>query len=203
MKIIPYTAITGGYEPPRTDIKCFTGEGLFVNPVMEAKIYKILPHKFLDCDVSVWMDGNISLNIPVEQLVEEWLTDKIDIALFKHPERVNIFEEFKVLKEQPRLRNNEKLMSRLDEQRDRYRRTIYTPPLCECGVMIRRHSERMKSFNNMWWSEICRWTERDQVSFPIVELYYSFRFNHPDNILVKRIEGNVRNHPYFTYHRAH
>ena len=59
-----YTAIVGGKDPIRTDIKCFTDYDQFRRPVMNAKIFKILSHKFIDTDLSIWVDGNIKLLIP-------------------------------------------------------------------------------------------------------------------------------------------
>src|SRR5437667_162402 len=85
MNIQVYTAITGKKDALRDDIKNFQDSDFdkFTSPVMNAKIFKILPHKFLDCDISVWIDGNIFLKIPVEQLVDEFLGGN-DMALFRH-----------------------------------------------------------------------------------------------------------------------
>mgnify|MGYP001594007035 CR=1 FL=1 len=82
-KIECYSSIEGQKDKARTDIRVFSGYDKFVSPVLNSKIYKILPHKFLDCDISVYMDGNITLKVPLEQVVEEWLGDN-DIAFFRH-----------------------------------------------------------------------------------------------------------------------
>jgi hypothetical protein len=80
MKIETYTSIFGEKDPYRSDIKVFKDFNKFTTPVMNAKIYKILPHKWVDCDVSIWIDGNIYLNVSPEQLVEEFLMDE-DMAV--------------------------------------------------------------------------------------------------------------------------
>jgi hypothetical protein len=72
-KIVVYTAIEGGKDTPRNDIAVFSGYAKFTSPVMNAKFYKVLPHKFLDYDICIWVDGNIFLNVPPEQLISEWL----------------------------------------------------------------------------------------------------------------------------------
>ena len=50
----------------------------------------------------------------------------------------------------------------------------------------------MERFNNAWWSEICRWSSRDQLSFPYVLSKFP-------KLKINVIEGNARNHPYFKY----
>jgi hypothetical protein len=40
--------------------------------------------------------------------------------------------------------------------------------LCECGLIIRRHTKAVAQFNDAWWSEYCRHSVRDQISFMFV-----------------------------------
>ena len=48
-KINIYTSITGDKDSSRIDdVKLFTGEKKFIEPVMEAKIYKVLAHQFIE-----------------------------------------------------------------------------------------------------------------------------------------------------------
>ena len=77
-----YTALSGDIDDPRTDIKCFSVNE-YTDNRMNAKAPKILSHKFIHSDISIWTDANIWLQIPVEKLVEEWL-DGYDMAVFKH-----------------------------------------------------------------------------------------------------------------------
>jgi hypothetical protein len=183
-----YTAITGGKDPERNDIKCFTAYSEFKRPVMNAKIYKILAHKYLDTDISIWLDGNIFLLIPKEQLVKEFLGDA-DMAVWKHPDRDCLYEEGKAVKG-----IGGDYTWKVDEQLLHYRKNGFpdNAGLYECGVIIRRHSKRMEEFNEAWWKELCDWSCRDQISFP-----YVLR-DFPD-LKIKVNEGNVRNHPYFSY----
>ena len=185
-----YTSIVGNKDNPREDkIKCFTGEGKFIEPVMEAKIYKVLAHQFIDADYSIWVDGNIELLIPPEQLVEEWLGDKYDIALWKHFGRDCLYDEANVCKI---LFSNQKLI--IDEQIKHYEEEKFPKKqgLAECNVIVRKHNKKIEKFNNAWWSEICRWSSRDQLSFPYVLSKFP-------KLKINVIEGNARNHPYFKY----
>jgi len=92
-----YTAITGDKDFPRKDIKVFSEYNEFKRPVMNAKIYKILAHQYIDEDISVWLDGNLFLKIPEEQLVKEFLGDA-DMAIFKHPDRDCVYDEAEAAK---------------------------------------------------------------------------------------------------------
>jgi hypothetical protein len=182
-----YTAITGGKDQPRDDIKCFTDYDKFVKPVMNAKIYKILSHQFIDADISIWVDGNIKLLIPKEQLVKEWLGDA-DMAVWKHFGRDCIYEEAAAAKG---LFEENVVKEDIDKQIEHYRKIGFPQHagMGECNVIIRRHTPEVIAFNNAWWSEICRWSQRDQLSFPVVL----------KDLKVNFIEGNVRNHQWFEY----
>lgn len=165
--VIPYTAIVGNY-PPRPDVKCFGNRELFRSNVMEAKIYKVLAHLFMECDYSIWMDANIYLNAEPEAIVEALLGDN-DIALFMHPWRKRWDEESFFIQCWGKTRDNIMITRYLAEQETHYKARGLGEKvrLHECGIIIRRHNDRVKAFNNTWWAEICRWHERDQVTFPI------------------------------------
>lgn len=166
--ITVYTAITGNKDNQRDDIKVFSQYDKFTEEVMNAKIYKILPHKFLDCDISIWIDGNIFLTIPPEELVEEWLKDA-DIAVVARQNNRHLKWELWAL-EQLHGSTKPKLVSEAQEQFDYYKKNGIDEckKMAKCGVIIRRHTNRVNEFNEAWWAEICRWSSRDQVSFPVV-----------------------------------
>jgi hypothetical protein len=155
----------------------------FKEPRRNAKIHKVLPHLYVDTDISIWLDANISLNVSPEELVKLWLGDD-DIAVCKHFERTCIYEEGEVCKtyqlDDPRL---------IDEQMSRYKKNGYPENngLAECGVIIRRHTPQINRLNEKWWAEICRGSSRDQLSFA-----YCF----PE---YKAIEANARYNPLFNY----
>lgn len=161
--MILYTAISGNKDPLRTDIKCFTEYDKFNKPVLNAKIYKVLPYQFLDTDISVWMDGNEFPLIGEDKMLE-FLGDN-DIALFPHEFRSSVFEEIEAIKYfyPEHWTMVEKYKHRLLKLgfEDRY-------GLGHCGILIRRHNDRTRKFCDMWWSEITSHCTRDQISFPYV-----------------------------------
>ncbi len=122
---------------------------------------KILSHQFIDTEYSIYIDGNISLVKPPEGLVKKYLKEH-DIALFKHNLRDCIYNEaMKCAKAQ--LDDPEVII----EQVSTYEKRGYGKHkgLCECGVILRRNTPKVRELENAWWSEYCRHSVRDQISF--------------------------------------
>jgi len=190
-KIITYTSITNQKDLPRTDITILSGYDKFVSPVMNSKVYKILAHKFLECDISIWVDGNIYLLRSPERLVKEWLGNN-DIALFRHYKSKNLDWELKWIKYKFNRRSEVSLEAA--QQVEHYKK-LGEPSQAEMamgGVIIRRHNPIVERFNEAWWAEICRWGQRDQLSLPMVLRQF------PD-LKINRIDGNIKVHPYLRY----
>ena len=159
---------------------------------MNAKIYKVLAHKYLDCDISVWVDGNMFLNIPVEQLVAECLGES-DMAVFRHNHSSSMDYEMKWIKYVWRSRDR-KVYEEAIKQVEHYKELglTDTAKMAMCGMLIRRHIPIVNNFNEAWWAEICRWGQRDQLSFPIViQRFPELKINY--------INKNVKNNPYMRY----
>ncbi len=192
-----YTAIAGDYPIKRTDIQCFAPAGIFQRSVMEAKRYKVLPHMFLDDDVTIWLDGNISLRADPQDVAEQ-LLGPADIALFHSPYRQTVWDEFDVLQSDPRF-DIPYLQTQLAAQRKAYARAGLpkaTTPY-ECNFIIRRNNDRVNRLMESWWCEICRWQWRDQVSFPYVLWKYGAW------VKVQVHKANVRDHSLFDYVDQH
>lgn len=159
-----YSAIVGDIDKPRKDdVTCFTDPRNFSDPRMAAKIYKVLPHLFLNTEWSVWIDGNITLNVSEDWLIEH--TKPYDVGVFAHGERDCIYKEGrfcnKLGKGNP---------ERINEQLRVYREMgyPYNAGLWYCGVIVRRHTEKVARLNEQWWAHISRFSLRDQISFPVV-----------------------------------
>lgn len=187
-----YSSICGNFDKPRQDIPVFTDNAAdrFKMPVMNAKIYKILAHTYFSSQFTIYVDGNIFLNVPASKLISE-LLGNADMALFKHPYRNCIYQEHEPAKQ----RVLPHLKALMDEQVLRYRQEGMPENfgLGECGMLIRRNNAITAEFNDRWWAEICRYTNRDQMSFPYV------LWKMEGRIKVNFIPGNVRRHPYFKY----
>jgi Protein of unknown function (DUF616) len=185
-KIVVYTAISNNYdtlkEPPdkfrhEADFVAFLDHipraaswqtrkvcSEFTDPCRNAKIHKILPHVFFpDATYSLWIDGSVEFNFtfPIRRLVDEYLKEH-DLAVFKHPERHCIYEEAEVC-----IAQGKDVPAIIQRQMARYRKEHYPSGkgLAECTILLRRHTEKVRQFNEAWYEEIKNNSRRDQLSF--------------------------------------
>jgi hypothetical protein len=158
-----------------------------------AKIYKILPNLFLpDYDVHVWVDSGQTVIKDPHLICEEYLKDS-DIAVFKHSDRNCVYDEMqKVVElkmEHPPL---------IGQQR-RYLESIKFPEdqgLYELACFVRKNNNATHQMGLMWWEIICRFSSRDQISFPQV------LWRMQNNIKISILPGLVnhwRGNEFFSY----
>lgn len=126
-----------------------------------SRIHKLLIHQYVDTEYSIWIDGNIRLLVPPEQIIKKYLKDH-DFAVFRHPTRDCIYDEALVCAKR-QLDDPEAII----EQVSHYEKDGFAKHkgMAECGVLIRRHTPQVEAFNNAWWSEYTRFSKRDQISF--------------------------------------
>lgn len=161
MSVVVYTAVIGNRDKLRNDISCLTGYDRFADPRMNAKIYKVLAHRFINSDFSIWVDANVRLNVFPQTLVE-MMGPTADCAVFRHCERKNIYEEGAFI-----ITRRKDTALVVNEQLANYRRAGWVKPdLGMCFLIVRRHTEDMARRNEQWWADICRYSVRDQISFP-------------------------------------
>jgi glycosyltransferase involved in cell wall biosynthesis len=177
------TAITGkkdSLEPqpqyPGVDYVAFLDENVkdeqwnvrracnkFAKPVMNAKIHKILTHKYVDTEYIVWQDGNMILKQDPHELVKI-MGDK-DFAFFKHPGRDCLFDEADAC-----INLNKGVVTEIGEQVKDYSKQMFPTHagLTEMTAFIRRNNKKTNDLFEKWWVEITRYSNRDQISFPVV-----------------------------------
>ena len=133
-----------------------------------AKIYKINPELFLpEHDVSVWIDPTHELfSHPREFIERHALLESTDIAVFRHSARSCVYDEGEFVKTVG-WKEHEHL---LDMQLENYRDSGFPRGfgLFELMVIIRRNCQSTWRFNRCWWEQICKYSSRDQLSFPFV-----------------------------------
>jgi len=184
-EVVVYTAVFGGYDAmlpttmslPEGRHVCFTDVSAssptrwdvrqvarrFDDPQLEARMYKLLAHQwFPRARYSVWHDGNMSLKIRPEQAVQ--YLGNHDVALFAHPERDCAYEEAGAILAMGKAPGaEEKIRAQVME----YKRRRGYPAhhgLVATGLVVRRHTEAVARFNDAWWSELVRYSNRDQMS---------------------------------------
>lgn len=157
----------------------------FIDDTRNSRIQKIIPHLFIDTEYSIYLDANIDLLVEPQVLIDEFLKDK-DIAVFRHIGRDCIYDEAQAI-----VHLGKDTPENIGEQVKAYAKTHNKAHsgLMECGVIIRRHTNRINDLNEKWWAHYCRYSRRDQMSFPVV-------FPKDE---VELIEYSVHKHPYFTY----
>jgi len=149
-----------------------------------SRIQKIIPHLFIDTEYSIYLDGNIDLKVPAQQLIDEYLKDK-DVAVIRHIGRDCVYQEAEACQQLGKGNPHE-----LAEQVKAYAKEGWKEHagLAECGLIIRRHTKEVQEWNEKWWAQYCRYSERDQISFPL-----AFPLSK-----VALIEQSYWRHPYLT-----
>jgi len=135
-----------------------------------------MPHLFLDSDYSIWIDGNVKLNCDPSKFLD--MMNGKDLMVFKQPDRNCIYEEAKTV---IKLKlDSEKVVK---QQIDRYFKAGWPKDagLGSCRLIVRKHSSEMNKLNAIWWSEICRGSMRDQISFPVVYKDKVHYIEHPES----------------------
>jgi hypothetical protein len=125
-----------------------------------ARWYKTHPHElFPNAVYSVWQDARIVTTVPLWLLIFE--AEERHIAIKKHPRRSCIYEEAQFC-----LDHEVGNASQIKKQIKRYKAIHYPKDngLFETGVVVRKHTKFINEFNELWWSEIEQYSERDQLS---------------------------------------
>lgn len=154
-----------------------------------ARYHKINSHLlFPEAECSIWLDGTHQLTQSPEPLISSYLANH-DFATFKHQQRNTVSAEVSAC-----VRLRKEKSSVLAKQLNRYIRDGFLDKtgLFETGMLIRRHSDKVKRINELWWEEIKKGSFRDQVSLPYVVDQLGVKIN--------RIFGSHRGCPHMRYY---
>jgi hypothetical protein len=206
MRVLIYTSIFGDYDtqkvhPAQTIETDFMNldllhEELGDNPRLQAKYYKVVPHRLIGngepYDYLIWIDGSIQIESAffaeymISQAKDSW-------AMFKHPWRDCIYDEI------AEAHNMKKYLDQpMIEQGEWYMEdgmpAHWGMPAC---TIICRNAKNLEvmALGELWWREILKWGIKDQVSFP----YVLYKNNRSVNICDKPLFNNGM----FTIHAGH
>lgn len=184
--ITVYTSLNNDKDEP-TDVLNICSYNKFIDPRRNSRASKILAHKYVSTEYSIYVDGNITLNVSPETLIEKYLGDH-DIAVYRHPTRDCIYDEAMECAKR-KLDDLEIII----EQAKAYEDSGYPKHrgLAECGVIIRRHTPDVAQFNEAWWAEYCRYSRRDQISFMYAADKVGIRVNIIDDYFVVKDENTA------------
>jgi hypothetical protein len=127
---------------------------------------------------------------PVTPFVSQYLVKEGSMfAIPKHPDRICVYEEASAVK-----RMNKDLSHVVDSQMARYRKQGYPKNwgLVQSGLIIRKNTEDVSYFCNLWWEEIQRGSKRDQLSFN----YVLWRYTIPVRVINPSEFGGLYFHLY-------
>ncbi|WP_051226642.1 glycosyltransferase domain-containing protein [Butyrivibrio sp. MC2013] len=211
--ITVYTAITGNYdnlnEPltkdENTDYICFTNsknitsktwEIIYINDdslsdVKLSKRIKILPHEYFKCDgVCIWVDARIKIVGSVREYVNIYFNGKL--LCFPHRERSCIADETAALIERfPEFKAD------FIKQAAFYFNDGYpiNNGLFENGCLVRNMNDvQTKEIMYHWWSELERFTFRDQLSLPYICWKYQYSPDICDQFVLRNRWFQGMNH---------
>jgi hypothetical protein len=188
LKVAVYTCITGGYDAlsspriidSRFEYFCFTDTPdslvtpwrfkpihlLHLNKKDQNRFIKMHPHEYFpDYDMTVYIDGSIQLIGDIYPLILNALNSPEDIFLYKHPFRNCVYAEAAAC-----ANYSHDWIWTIASQMRKYNMEEYPVDygLYEAGVIIRKNTADVRSLMNMWWSEYCTGSKRDQLSLPVV-----------------------------------
>ena len=153
----------------------------FDDPVLNAKVPKILPWLFFDFDECLWVDANIQiLNLPLF---------KGDIGFHKHGQRDCIFDEANVCIKKNK-DSQEKIKNYIERQSFPKNKGLWA-----ATVIYRKNTPEIKQMCEEWWQEILEGTRRDQISLPVVL--------DRNNVTPHSIGPDIRKSKFFKLHKKH
>tara|TARA_R110000824_G_scaffold345000_3_gene531707 strand:- start:410 stop:1114 length:705 start_codon:yes stop_codon:yes gene_type:complete len=130
-----------------------------------AKIYKILPHLFLpEYDYWFWVDPTHEVTVCPRLIIEEYMNNA-DMGLWKHKHRDCAYQEGEELRSL-----NYDHQELIQDQLSYYKSMKFPEHwgLYELPINIRKNTDGVKILNMRWWEQICKYSSRDQMSFPFV-----------------------------------
>ena len=210
MRVALVTAIFGGYDTLKglpdghgfddavciTDNPGMTAPGWTTRvepehrfPALVAKRPKMEPHKFVDADLWVWVDGQIQVQPGLADFARDSIGDGY-VAAFQHPERSCLYDEAEVVKARS-LAPTATVNNQVATYREQGMPMGFG--LWECAVLV--WSRRGVEFGRLWLQEVRKHCLRDQLSFPYIAWAH--------DMAVTTLEGRSRRNPYtvWTPHR--
>lgn len=110
-----------------------------------------------------YVDGNVKVQKPVDDLFAEFLESGADLGFFRHSDRKDLRQELDACHKQGKI--DESVGS---AQIDQYEKEGFEGqvPLLEGSFFFRKNNRRTQQMMAVWSHEIQTWVTRDQLSLP-------------------------------------
>ena len=195
-KFVLYTAIfgkTGRFNVPDISIRdvdrfCFTDLDVLSKfyqikkmelnrliSVRRQRFVKIcIPDEIFDnYEYSVYVDCKRPYSVNFKKLLD-CMEEGSDIVTRRHRRRSCAYDEgeFCIIKKKDH-------SAVILKQLEYYKSQKYPDHngLQASGLLIRRHTKRMKEFSKLWWQQVERYSHRDQISLPYVAWKYGMKIS--------------------------
>lgn len=175
-----YTAIFGQYDDLKDPIIvtpgwryiCFTDQPfqsqvwqVVQRPMMPegakrtARYYKIMFHRHIEDEYSLWVDGSFVINCDLNKW---WERFREPMTCIRHPLRSCVYKEAQACIDQRR-----DVAAIIQKQIDNYR--VFGVPenngLIQSGLIMRKLSQTVINLCDIWWQHLSLYSVRDQLSF--------------------------------------
>jgi hypothetical protein len=188
-KKIIYTACFGDYDGDyksadkyfNEENNPFDGSSEHLSPRFMAKLYKVLNPFSYD----IWIDSSV-------EILKEKEFRKLfsgDFCLFKHPFNKTVMDELKLCNEIGYV--DERQMENIIKLYESAKIKVDEVPMYAGGILYR--TKKARPVNELWWSLICQYSHRDQLTLP----YVIHQFSDMD---IKVLEYDIYNNDIFKIH---
>lgn len=201
--LVVYTAVLGGYEhlldqdvARGSDARfvCFTDDPALTSetwdvrlvepafplePTLSARRLKVLGHRDLGTDLSLWIDNSVRLTEDPVGLVAGWLGQGAELAVPMHSFRTTVLREAEAV-----IAAGRAGAEAVERQMRAYLRVCpevlgHNPHWT--AILARRRTARLDRAMETWWEHICHYTHRDQLSFNVATADLDVRTLPVDN----------------------
>lgn len=205
--MVVYTAIFGNHddlkEPafvsPGWKYICFTDQDfksdvwevrkvpvMECGPVKTARYYKIMFHKHIESEFSLWIDGTFVITTNLNRW---WRKFEAPFTVVNHPYDNCIYKDAESCLALGR--GNKRMIER---QTAFYKAMGIrkNSGLIASGVLMRQNTIPVREFCQTWWRQVQNWSERDQIAYGFAN------WKHP-NVISKRLDWNYQTEKEFTH----
>lgn len=197
-KKVIYSANFGDYDFARSsadkyfneESNQFNGCSEHLSPRLMAKLYKVL-NPF---DFDIWVDSSVDI-LDRKGFIK--LFDG-DLCVFKHPFNKTIKDEIICCKEAGYV--NDKQIKNIEDLYKSSNLDICEVPVYACTMIYR--TSKTKEFNRLWWELICKYSYRDQLTFPYALSQFPMLDFRAIDVNVYNMGGEVNPYVYINQHKS-
>lgn len=151
---------------------------------LRSKYIKIQMHKFLpEYDIYIWIDGRCE--ILSKDFVKEMLIrlGKNDIAMFKHKERKNVYDEIDFILSKIKIGNRYLTTRYANQSLDKEKQFYIDNGLPEdfqlygSGIFIRKNNKKVNVAFDEWWMRSIEFSYFDQAMFSFITFAHKLKIN--------------------------